>query len=146
MRSRPLTAGHPAPFGPALPRSVSEEEIRRSAYFLWLDHGCPAGDDQAHWFAAESRLQAQSDRVPTPGKTAVPALEPFLSTGPSAAEHSADPAHRFHAPGMAADHRPLVVAGTARQRMRSRHSGGSLSPAPKKPATHPNSSSTPAPR
>jgi len=40
------------------------ERIRRRAYQLWLDEGCPAGRDRIHWLRAEAEfreiLQAQS--------------------------------------------------------------------------------------
>jgi hypothetical protein len=32
--------------------------IREIAYFLWLDEGCPDGQADRHWQAAEARLDA----------------------------------------------------------------------------------------
>lgn len=36
-----------------------DEEIRRMAYHLWLDEGCPHGRDREHWFQAEYRWREQ---------------------------------------------------------------------------------------
>lgn len=39
--------------------SLSTDHIRETAYRLWLDAGCPDGQDTAHWLEAE-RLAAES--------------------------------------------------------------------------------------
>ena len=37
----------------------SREEIARKAYFLYLDHGGPEGQDQQHWIEAETLMRAE---------------------------------------------------------------------------------------
>jgi hypothetical protein len=41
-----------------------EEEIRRIAYHLWLDEGCPHGRHLDHWFKAESLWLEQQAAMP----------------------------------------------------------------------------------
>lgn len=36
-----------------------EERIREVAYFLWLEEGCPEGQADRHWAAAEAVVAAQ---------------------------------------------------------------------------------------
>jgi hypothetical protein len=36
----------------------SEDEIARKAYFMYLDQGCPQGQDRRHWFEAEAQVIA----------------------------------------------------------------------------------------
>jgi hypothetical protein len=36
----------------------SKDEIARRAYFIYLDQGCPQGQDLQHWFAAETQMMA----------------------------------------------------------------------------------------
>jgi hypothetical protein len=31
--------------------------IRELAYFLWLEEGCPEGQEERHWLAAEALLE-----------------------------------------------------------------------------------------
>lgn len=38
---------------------VEGEEIRRLAYGLWIQEGCPAHCDLAHWFRAEGEVRSQ---------------------------------------------------------------------------------------
>jgi hypothetical protein len=35
-----------------------EDRIRELAYFLWLEEGCPEGQAERHWQAAEMRLDS----------------------------------------------------------------------------------------
>jgi hypothetical protein len=35
-----------------------DERIREIAYFLWLEEGCPEGEAERHWLAAETRLES----------------------------------------------------------------------------------------
>jgi hypothetical protein len=63
-----------------------EEEIRRIAYHLWLDEGCPHSRHLDHWFKAESIWHARQAEATQPGqqppantkrprkKTATPAI------------------------------------------------------------------------
>ena len=30
-----------------------DQRVREIAYFLWLDEGCPEGESERHWLAAE---------------------------------------------------------------------------------------------
>jgi Protein of unknown function (DUF2934) len=32
--------------------------IREIAYFLWLEEGCPEGQEERHWLAAEALLES----------------------------------------------------------------------------------------
>ena len=38
-------------------REPTELEIQKTAYFLWLELGCPQGRDQETWFAAKEILR-----------------------------------------------------------------------------------------
>jgi hypothetical protein len=42
--------------------SPPEDEVARKAYFIYLDQGCPQGQDKQHWFEAEAQLVAA--RIP----------------------------------------------------------------------------------
>lgn len=49
---------------PADPGSVMtdrEDRIRQIAYFLWLEEGCPQGDAERHWQAAEILFESEPD-------------------------------------------------------------------------------------
>ncbi len=35
------------------------DRIREIAYFLWLEEGCPEGEAQRHWLAAEAIVEAE---------------------------------------------------------------------------------------
>ncbi|HEY1885566.1 MAG TPA: DUF2934 domain-containing protein [Roseiarcus sp.] len=35
------------------------DRIREIAYFLWLDEGCPEGEAERHWLAAETLLESE---------------------------------------------------------------------------------------
>ena len=97
----------------------SAEEIRTRAYFLWLDHGCPRGQHQAHWLEAERLQQRAAARV------VEPAHHTILMT---VAANMSDPSHHYHSPATVHDDRVNVAAGEAPQRIRGRHFGGSLRP------------------
>lgn len=96
------------------------ERIRERAYFLWLEAGQPDGEDLVHWYAAvghiEGHDQPVSDSKSLPSKTS----SPHFSIRSTVAAHLSDPTHRFHNPALAHDDRLNVVAGEARQRVRSR--------------------------
>ena len=51
---------------------IPEEDIRKCAYYLWLEAGRPAGRDQEFWHAARERLRHSPHyhRPPTPGRRA----------------------------------------------------------------------------
>ena len=34
------------------------DEVARTAYFIYLNRGCPQGQDVQHWLAAEARMTA----------------------------------------------------------------------------------------
>jgi hypothetical protein len=38
-----------------MPTEHSKDEIARRAYFIYLDRGCPQGEDVQHWFEAEAQ-------------------------------------------------------------------------------------------
>jgi Protein of unknown function (DUF2934) len=35
-----------------------DDRIRELAYFLWLEEGCPEGQEERHWLAAEALLES----------------------------------------------------------------------------------------
>ena len=35
------------------------DRIREIAYFLWLEEGCPEGEAQRHWLAAEALVETE---------------------------------------------------------------------------------------
>ncbi len=35
------------------------DRIREHAYFLWLEEGCPEGQAERHWVAAETRVEGE---------------------------------------------------------------------------------------
>ncbi len=43
-----------------------DQQIREIAYFLWLEEGCPEGEADRHWAAAEAVVNAQ-DAEPANG-------------------------------------------------------------------------------
>jgi hypothetical protein len=119
---------------PMLPREseLPEDTIRRCAYFLWLDRGCPEGTDWEHWFEAK-QLLSEAGAAGVKNSSRADDASPGFSIGNTVAARLSDPTHRFHAPGLSHDDRLTVVAGEARQRVRGRRSGGSLRAQPKKP-------------
>ena len=101
-----------------------EEEVRRLAYFRWIESGAVHGNDWDHWFAAEKQLSSVATLPVTEHeRPGVPPAHFAIRT--TVAEHLSDPTHRFHAPGAAHDARLDVVAGEARQRVRARQPRGS---------------------
>jgi hypothetical protein len=107
------------PTAPATLPEPPEEWIRERAYHLWLNRGCPAGEDLQDWFAAKAELEARPASV-----TSYPeekyTVESF-SIRNTLDEHQSDPTHRFHAPSVAHDSRLNVAANEAPQRIRGRH-------------------------
>lgn len=51
-----------------------EDRIRQLAYFLWLEEGCPQGEAERHWQAAE--ILFESEPVERKGREGVPPGEP----------------------------------------------------------------------
>jgi hypothetical protein len=59
------------------------DRIREIAYFLWLDEGCPDGEEERHWTTAEALLESEPEqRKRIEGE---PPGEPLVST-PAAPE------------------------------------------------------------
>ena len=54
-----------------------DNRIREIAYFLWLEEGCPDGEAQRHWEAAESMLG--SDDLERKGIEGEPPGEPVAA-------------------------------------------------------------------
>ena len=42
----------------AAKRGTWRDEVARTAYFIYLNRGCPQGQDMQHWLAAEARMTA----------------------------------------------------------------------------------------
>jgi DUF2934 family protein len=38
------------------------DRIREIAYFLWLDEGCPDGEEERHWTTAEALLKSEPEQ------------------------------------------------------------------------------------
>ena len=38
------------------------DRIREIAYFLWLDEGCPEGEEERHWAAAKVLLESEPEQ------------------------------------------------------------------------------------
>jgi Protein of unknown function (DUF2934) len=66
MSSSATTKAPPQPKKNAAPAQPEPEtimpdrndRIREIAYFLWLEEGCPEGQEERHWLAAEARLES----------------------------------------------------------------------------------------
>jgi hypothetical protein len=112
---------------------VPAERIRERAYFLWLEHGCPEGENLDHWLAAEREFFAVGPAAANEPPSTFGEPPSLFSIKKTVAAHLSDPTHRFHATGAVHDNRVDVIAGEARQRVRGRHFGGSLRATPKKP-------------
>lgn len=107
---------------PPVAATSSEQRIRERAYFLWLEQGSPHGLDLKHWGVAAGEETAEL--APAGGARQPEGASPPLSIRRTVANHQSDPAHRFHCTGAAHDGRLDVVAGEARQRVRSRSAKG----------------------
>lgn len=109
------------PSVPTVQPEPPEAWIRERAYYLWLNRGCPQGDDQQDWADAKAQLAAEAGPATT---TLYPKTDDTLqhfSIRQTLDQHQSDPAHRFHAPSVAADARLNVAANEAPQRIRGRH-------------------------
>jgi hypothetical protein len=49
------------------------DRIREIAYFLWLEEGCPEGEAQRHWLAAETILRPSSVKASASTKASLTA-------------------------------------------------------------------------
>jgi hypothetical protein len=38
------------------------DRIREIAYFLWLDEGCPEGEEERHWTTAQALLESEPEQ------------------------------------------------------------------------------------
>lgn len=108
-----------------------EGQVRQRAYFLWLEQGCPEGEDLAFWYAAQQELleeqEAEARHKPASGKNP----PDHFSIRHTLTDRRSDPSHRFHAPGTPHDDRLDVIAGEARQRVRGRRFDNSPRAQPK---------------
>jgi Protein of unknown function (DUF2934) len=39
-----------------------DQRIRETAYFLWLEEGCPEGEADRHWLTAEGLVESELRR------------------------------------------------------------------------------------
>jgi hypothetical protein len=39
-----------------------EDRIRELAYLLWLEEGCPEGQQERHWRTAQTQFDSESER------------------------------------------------------------------------------------
>lgn len=120
---------------PAANRALAslEDRIRERAYYLWIERGCPHGEDWEHWFTAKKQLSALGGPAGSEHSAWEDYSTPSYSIRKTAETHGADPKHRFHAPGTVRDRRLDVIASEARQRVRARHFGGKLRAEAKSP-------------
>ena len=44
------------------PGPATTDRIREIAYFLWLDEGCPDGEHERHWTAAEGLIGSEPEQ------------------------------------------------------------------------------------
>jgi hypothetical protein len=44
---------------PGLTTPDRDARVREIAYFLWLDEGCPDGEDERHWTSAEALIDSE---------------------------------------------------------------------------------------
>ncbi|HEY6518128.1 MAG TPA: DUF2934 domain-containing protein [Roseiarcus sp.] len=44
------------------PTTDRNDRVREIAYFLWLDEGCPEGEEERHWTTAEAALESEPER------------------------------------------------------------------------------------
>lgn len=106
---------------PAPREQPLEDWIRERAYYLWLNRGCPHGEDWRDWFLAKAQLETESGPPSTTVYPSNPDNTRHFSIRHTIDEHQSDPAHRFHAPTVTHDARLNVAANEAPQRIRGRH-------------------------
>jgi Protein of unknown function (DUF2934) len=53
------THDQPAPGSTSPDRN---DRIREVAYFLWLEEGCPEGEEERHWTTAEALLESEPEQ------------------------------------------------------------------------------------
>lgn len=52
-----------------------EERIRETAYFIWLEEGCPEGQAERHWRDAQRIVEAQKPQQKSPEGESEPPAE-----------------------------------------------------------------------
>ena len=72
-----------------------DQRIREIAYFLWLEEGCPEGEADRHWAAAEALVNAQDAE---PGDAERDDAEPVTGGGDRRGEPLSAPAQRTARP------------------------------------------------
>lgn len=103
-----------------------EERIRERAYYLWLERGCPHGEDWEHWFAAQQQLRPAEAAGRTDHVAREDDAAPAYSSRAMAKALRSGPPHRYRAPGGVHDRRLDVIAHEAGQRGRVQQVGGQL--------------------
>jgi hypothetical protein len=61
------------------PRGEPTEEIRREAYLLWQQEGCPPGRELDHWLAAQELVKHRARHIrahPMPDEDREPKVRP----------------------------------------------------------------------
>ena len=56
---RKQNATHGSELEPEAVMPHRNDRIREIAYFLWLEEGCPEGEAERHWLAAETIVEAK---------------------------------------------------------------------------------------
>jgi hypothetical protein len=59
------------------------DRIREIAYFMWLDEGCPEGEEERHWTTSEALLESEPEQ--RKGNEGEPPGEPVVDA-PTAPE------------------------------------------------------------
>ena len=67
--------------------NAKEEKIRRRAYEIWQQEGCPHGDDLKHWLQAFEELGAKADK-----KLQKPAVKKSKTPGEGETKAASTPA------------------------------------------------------
>ncbi len=69
---------------------IAEQDARERAYALWQARGCPEGNPDEDWFAAEAQLKAELDAATT--------LEPLAQKDAEALEQETEASASTEAP------------------------------------------------
>jgi Protein of unknown function (DUF2934) len=61
VATRKQNAAH-SQLEPEMIMTDRDDRIREIAYFLWLDEGCPEGEEERHWAAAEALFESEPEQ------------------------------------------------------------------------------------
>jgi DUF2934 family protein len=58
----PAESGAHSQLEPGPTMTDRDDRIREIAYFLWLDEGCPDGEDERHWATAVALFESEPEQ------------------------------------------------------------------------------------